>query len=205
MCKEDGSGPEITAVRADACNTSSLPDYGGPKDSTSASCKNWLGCSGNKNCYGPANGACAGATPYCVSEPGLSCGAKPGTSPNGNPVSSGGTSSTPPGNGTPPSSTPPGTPPGQTIGPACVGISMSPTAPTFGTTVVYTCNKVAGNDIMYAFKVTLPDGTVKDLKATANVSESIKVDQYGTYKAVCGVCSKSNPSACFTNNPFQFN
>jgi hypothetical protein len=86
-----------------------------------------------------------------------------------------------------------------------MGLSVSPTTPKFGDTITYTCAKLPRNDVRYEFLLTLPDGTQKALTATGNVSQTVKVDQYGTYKAVCGVCATSQPGKCLIEDPFQFN
>lgn len=85
-------------------------------------------------------------------------------------------------------STPTPTPP---VGPMCLNITVSPSAPTAGQSVTFTCGQVSGSNITYQFRVKTPAGTVVTvpaLTATANRSQSYLVSESGQYTAQCRIC-----------------
>ncbi len=104
ICNASGTGTD-TVSNAHACaSTNGVTSPAITNNSDASVCGgatgNFIGCSGNKNCY-----ACSsGSGGYCVYEPGLSCGAQPGSSSTAS-IGGGGTtsnSSVPPSHSTPP-------------------------------------------------------------------------------------------------------
>lgn len=100
----------------------------------------------------------------------------------------------------PPNSTP--TPTTPAVGPMCVSISMSPTAPQLGGTVTFTCGRVAGIT-EYQFRYFEPGSTeVKPLStARENISSPLSITKSGNYRAQCRVCPSNADSTNTCANP----
>lgn len=97
-----------------------------------------------------------------------------------------------------PPSTPPSNPPTTptpTPGPVCLNVTISKANPQVGESVTFTCGTVAGAN-HYQFRIKLPDGTVKDLAATNNVSASFTIAAPGAHKAQCRICTGADDSTC---------
>ncbi len=146
----------------------------------------FVGCSNNSNCW------CTSSTGsiQCVNDGGgTSCGvtAVPPVAPAAPAVGGNSTGST-----NPPSTTIPVTPP---AAPVCVGVSISKPNPQVGDVVTFACTQVTGVD-HYKFQVKTPDGTIKALTASANVSQSYTIPNAGAFTAQCTICTGVADSTC---------
>ena len=82
------------------------------------------------------------------------------------------------------------------VGPMCVSISMSPTNPSLGNQVTFTCGRVNGIT-EYQFRYFEP-GSSTPISLTAanlNVSSPLTVSRSGTYRAQCRICPSNADSA----------
>lgn len=93
-----------------------------------------------------------------------------------------------------PSPSPTPTPPA----PMCLNIAMSPSQPTIGSSVTFTCGQVPGVH-HYEFRVKLPDGTIQNLAAASTNDRSsvpLTITTAGNYKAQCRICTGTSSTTC---------
>ncbi len=81
------------------------------------------------------------------------------------------------------------------VAPVCVGVSISKSNPQVGDVVTFTCTQVTGVD-HYKFQVKTPDGAIRGLTATGNVSQNYTIANAGAFTAQCTICTGAADSTC---------
>ncbi len=161
----------------------------------------FVGCSGNQNCF--CTDFTASSTVRCYPDPELdSCGAAGGTT-----VAVSQVSNVPSGSNTLTSTT---ATPSTTTGPQCTNIAPSKGAPQIGDQISFTCTGTPSNLVVrYEFRYGVTTGTTitaANLQAlaaaqgTPNISVPITVDRVGTYFAQCRPCTANT---CLDWEPAQ--
>lgn len=85
------------------------------------------------------------------------------------------------------------------VGPVCLSITPSITAPKIGDNVTFTCGRVSGAT-RYDFRLVYPDGTIQKQTGTesnnpSSISQAFTISQSGKYTAQCRLCVDGNCQA----------